>query len=123
MGYVYWAGDELRRDGTILTKGLRGFLVEGADNKWTVKFPGMGMLRNTQRRSLQLLSRSEVLELFVATAEAGTSDLDRLKEVVAAAEAIGIEEEVLERVRPRLAELEAAFQVKLEAWRRENNIR
>jgi len=115
--YVHWAGEELRKDGTTLTKGMRGVIIRGGGSEWTVKFPGMGMLRNAQRKSLRPLCRSEVIELFPAAEGADVPEKqaeasflrDRLLELVVAAQAVGIDEEALEPVRSRLAEVEARF--------------
>jgi len=111
--YVHWAGEEMRKDGATLTQGMRGFIVRGGGNEWTVKFPGMGMLRGAQRKFLRPLCCSEVLELFPAAEEAEVPEKpaeasfhrDRLRELIVAAEAIGVDEEDIERVRSRLDEL------------------
>jgi len=126
--YVHWAGEDLRKDGTTLTKGMRGVIVRGGGSEWTVKFPGMGMLRNAPQKSLRPLCRSEMNELFPAAVGAEVPEKqaevsflrDRLLELVVAAQAAGADEESLEPVRSRLAEVEASFGAPIPSARARN---
>jgi len=111
--FVHWLGEDVCECGQIVTKGMRGVIVGGAGNEWTVKFPRTCVITGVCRTSFARLTMPEVWTVLVA-AEADLSVnsnkdmyVDNLRQAVAAAEAAGIADVELNKFCARLSEQQA----------------